>query len=174
MSSDMNEPQPPQPPSGPTAPGEPAPPYVIPVRYTPQPGAAPAPPPRRRSVWTVLLVIALAVSIGFNLLLLFSSQALDFGESAGLIERFHSGKTHASDKVAIVKLDGIIMEGSLAFVQKQIEQAATDPNVKAVLLRINSPGGSITASDDLFERLKELRDGTLPQQKGGKKTLDVS
>ena len=51
------------------------------------------------------------------------------------------------------------MEGLLGYVHKQIEQAARDKHVKAVVLRINSPGGSITASDDLHRRLTELRDG---------------
>jgi protease-4 len=47
----------------------------------------------------------------------------------------------------------------LGFVERQIEQAAQDSKVKAVVLRINSPGGSITASDDLYQRLVQLRDG---------------
>src|SRR5262249_11470813 len=54
------------------------------------------------------------------------------------------------------------------------EAAASDSHVKAVVLRINSPGGTITGSDDLHRRLTELRDGTNPRQKGGKKPLVVS
>jgi protease-4 len=79
-----------------------------------------------------------------------------------LTERVVSGTK--ADKIAIIQLDGIILEGALTYVHKQIEQAAKDKNVKAIVLRINSPGGSVTASDDLYRKLLELRDGgnTLP------------
>jgi protease-4 len=65
------------------------------------------------------------------------------------------------------------MEGLTAFAQKQIERAAHDNTVKAVVVRINSPGGSITASDDLHHRLTELRDGN-PTKKTNAKPLVVS
>jgi protease-4 len=42
---------------------------------------------------------------------------------------------------------------------KELDRAAGDSAVKAVVLRINSPGGSITASDELHRRIVELRDG---------------
>lgn len=74
-----------------------------------------------------------------------------------LTEKVVSGSK--SDKIAIIELEGVIMEGALTYVHKQIEQAARDKSVKGVVLRINSPGGSITASDDLYRRLKALRDG---------------
>jgi protease-4 len=172
--TDTPSPQPPEssPPSGPaTPPSEPPPPYVIPVRYTPVPGAAPV---RRRPVWTILLVVALAVSVGLNVLGFFALQFLEAEDPTTVSERFHSGKAAARDKIAIVKMDGIIGEGAIPFLHKQINQAASDPNVKAVVLRINSPGGTISASDDIYRRLIEFRDGKNPQQKGGKKPLVVS
>jgi len=76
-----------------------------------------------------------------------------------LTEHYHAGKKSASDKVAVVRIDGVLMEGLNGFAEKQIEQAAEDKHVKAVVLRINSPGGSITSSDDLHRRLIRLRDG---------------
>jgi protease-4 len=51
------------------------------------------------------------------------------------------------------------MEGTLGHWNRQIERAGKDKNVKAVVLRINSPGGTITSSDDIHHRLTELRDG---------------
>jgi protease-4 len=74
-------------------------------------------------------------------------------------EKHYSGQSHATDKVAIITLDGVILEGLLGYANKQIEQAIEDHNVKAIVVRINSPGGSITASDDLYRKLIELRDG---------------
>jgi protease IV len=56
------------------------------------------------------------------------------------------------------------MEGMNQYAQKQLEQAGTDDNVKAVVVRINSPGGTITASDDLHRRIVELRQGNLDKK----------
>src|SRR5262245_11471367 len=44
-------------------------------------------------------------------------------DSKGVLEKFHSGEKSASDKIAIVHLDGVIMEGLLEFVHKQIDKA---------------------------------------------------
>jgi protease IV len=85
-----------------------------------------------------------------------------------LTEQHYSGKTRASDKIAIITLDGVILEGRMSYVHKQIEQAAGDKHVKAAVLRINSPGGSITASDDLHRRLLELRDGNAKKSRDSK------
>jgi protease-4 len=80
-------------------------------------------------------------------------------EALGLTEQHYSGKSGAGDKVAVISLDGVILEGLLGYARKQIEQAANDHHVKAIVVRINSPGGSITASDELHRKLLELRDG---------------
>ncbi len=90
-----------------------------------------------------------------------------------LPEYNHSGPSNAKDKVAIIALDGMILEGMNGYVHRQIDQAAQDNRVKAVVLRINSPGGTITASDDLHHRLTELRKGS-DEKKRPPKPLVVS
>jgi protease-4 len=97
-------------------------------------------------------------SLGLNLFVLLAMYSLGGSESR-LHERHHSGARDAGDKVAVVRIDGVIMEGFTDYARKQIDQAAEDKDVKAVVVRINSPGGTITASDDLYHRIKELRDG---------------
>ena len=42
------------------------------------------------------------------------------------------------------------------FVEK-LDKAQDDPNVKAVILRINSPGGGVTATDIMYRRLAEFK-----------------
>ena len=83
------------------------------------------------------------------------------GRSSGdrLNEKHFLGASGASGKVAIVSLDGAIMEGLLSHFHMQLEHAAEDDKVKAVVLRINSPGGTITASEEIRHKLLELRDG---------------
>src|SRR5262249_11162766 len=86
--------------------------------------------------------------------------------TSSLPERDYSGKKSAGDKVAVVRIEGVLLEGLNDFAEKQIEQAARDPKVKAVVVQINSPGGSITASDDLHRRLTRLRDGVTDKGTG--------
>jgi protease-4 len=61
--------------------------------------------------------------------------------------------------VAVVRIEGVILEGAIGYAKKQVEQAARDAHVKAVVLRINSPGGSITASDELHRKISALAKG---------------
>lgn len=144
-------------------------PPFTPQNVHPSPAAAssrplrPTPPPPPRSP---LLGCAFVLSFALNvlggvvvLLLCLGFFSLHKMEALGLTEQHYSGKSGASDKVAVISLDGVILEGLLGYARKQIEQAANDHHVKAIVVRINSPGGSITASDDLHRKLLELRDG---------------
>ncbi len=163
-------------------------PHVTPPSPTPQPRLLNSPPasaaPAARSS---LLGIALTFSFLFNcgavvvlaivclgLMAFRGPLDPDALEHAPLNETVHSGNASAKDKIAIIHVDGVIMEGLLNYPHKQIEQAADDKEVKAVVLRINSPGGSITASDDLHRRLVDLQEGTTPGMKSAKKPLVVS
>jgi protease-4 len=111
------------------------------------------------------LASALISSLVLNVLFcsgLLAPAPLGSGGQVQLAERFHSGGRTTSDKIAIITVSGPILEGMLGFAHQQIRQAARDDAVKAVVLRIDSPGGSITASDDLLLRLQRLRDGESP------------
>ena len=91
-----------------------------------------------------------------------------FGELANttlddsLTERFVSGNRQASNKVAILTIDGIITGAEDGFVAKQVRQIIKDENVKAVVLRVDSPGGTMSGSDyfhHLLTKMKRERDG---------------
>jgi protease-4 len=72
------------------------------------------------------------------------------------------------DRIVIIEVSGIIGlpdTGSLFTTQltheqllSQIRQATDDSRVKAVVLRIESPGGSVVASNEIHRALQELRD----------------
>lgn len=155
----------------------PVPPMVIPVRLQVPPRQPPPPPPARSLSWLRSLVWTfLAMALGFLFLSFMSRNFLGLGMGAGtssLDEKFHSGNPRAADKIAIIRIDGVLMEGMTAHAEKQIETAAKDPDVKAVVVRINSPGGSITASDDLHRRLRELRNPTPTSGSEDRKALPL-
>ncbi len=82
---------------------------------------------------------------------------LDGPEISGIMDLFKlmSGKYSSShprkDFVAVVALDGDITEESVAPVRTEILKLAREPKAKALVLRVNSPGGSALASEILWE-----------------------
>ena len=77
-----------------------------------------------------------------------------------------AGKT--GDKVAIVEVEGLLMnaraggllqaqENPVSLFTQQMRAAAKDRSVKAVVLRVNTPGGTVTASDTMYETVRDFR-----------------
>lgn len=72
--------------------------------------------------------------------------------------------------IAVISIQGAIGgggsplegDGSMAFVAEQLRAAANDDSVMAVILQIDSPGGGLTASDQLYHEVKKLREGGTP------------
>jgi protease-4 len=82
-----------------------------------------------------------------------------------------SGKGLFPDKVAIIPVDGMLLdaqsggllqatENPMSLFVEQLNQAADDDSIKAVVLRINSPGGSVTTSDTMYDALLKFREKT--------------
>jgi protease-4 len=74
------------------------------------------------------------------------------------------------NKIAVLNLEGEILdsESSGGFaanpqavtarkVTELIDEIEKDNSIKAVILRINSPGGAVVASDEIYQRIKKLR-----------------
>ena len=73
------------------------------------------------------------------------------------------------DQVAVIVAEGLITEGNQPpgtigseSTSRKIRQAARDDDVKAVVLRVNSGGGSAFASEIIRRELKSLRDAGKP------------
>jgi protease-4 len=71
-------------------------------------------------------------------------------------EKFFSHDQNAKDKIVILPIEGIIMESEDGFVKLAIDAAMKDEHVKAVVLRVDSPGGSVSGSDYIYHHLREL------------------
>ena len=110
--------------------------------------------PRRKSgfgIWPWLALVAFLSFAGIGLLA-FSALAGDVAKpSVGLIEV--SGVI--SDSGASTLLGGT-SGGAREFI-RQTEAARKDPQIKAVVIRINSPGGSASASQEMYEAVMRLR-----------------
>jgi protease-4 len=76
-----------------------------------------------------------------------------------------------TDKVAIVNVSGMISNfragsflsngtNAVSDFRETLDEIEKDKSVKAVVLRINSPGGTVTASDMMYKDLKNFREKT--------------
>jgi protease IV len=117
----------------------------------------------RQPLW-----ILASVTIGFLLpicacvMFFFSSMAsLSLADWSGLGDDVGVG-----DAVAVVRVEGAILSGDepdpisggaiSGGIIQQLKEAAADDDVKAIVLRIDSPGGSVTGSAQIYEAIKEL------------------
>lgn len=106
--------------------------------------------------WTTRLLIAgLALSLLFNMGLL-SAYSEYYSSSEPPHERYHSGEKSASDKIAVIAVNGTIMPPYTERWIKQIDHAAEDEAVKGVLLVVDSPGGLVADSQQIYHRLQKL------------------
>ncbi len=117
----------------------------------------------------VVLFLALCASIFVNGLLLLGMSA---GAGKATLARATPPRAFqeqvvrpgSDGKIAVIPLDGIIafgVEGSLgdsmvADLKAALEQAGDDPEVKAVVMSVDSPGGEVTASDVIYHAIKQL------------------
>lgn len=119
------------------------------------------------------LVAMLLLSILFNLLLigskshrlssarLMTPRAPEFDEETVL-----NGTGGSADKIALISLRGIIsasLGGNLGETMVDdlkiaLNQAVEDRHVKAILLSVDSPGGEVTASDEIYAAVKRARE----------------
>ncbi len=92
--------------------------------------------------------------------------AADPGEMVATVVRAGRGSAHS--RIALVDVDGVLLnqnygsmyavgDNPLASLRDKLEVAARDPAVVAVVLRINSPGGSVTACDVMAEELRRFK-----------------
>lgn len=119
-------------------------PSVPPVRPAPQRKSGPG-----VWLWLALLAIFSFGIVGYRLLAALAPAAAQ--PSVGLIEV--SGAI--SDAGASTLLGGT-SGGARQFI-RQTEAARKDPQIKAVVIRVNSPGGSASASQEMYQAVMRLR-----------------
>lgn len=90
-----------------------------------------------------------------------------FEEPAPLKEKTISG--YGRDKILLMDVSGVVLEGphrllgltkgvtSPSRIKEELEKAAQDDRIKAVVLKINSPGGTVSAADVILHELKAFK-----------------
>jgi protease IV len=60
------------------------------------------------------------------------------------------------DRIGVVDLDGVIL--SPQPVVGELKKFGDDSSIKAIILHVNSPGGGVAASEEIYREVKRLRD----------------
>jgi len=128
----------------------------------------------KRTGWVVYAVIVtffllMSVLANFALLGLLVSvggkPSID-GRRTVYDEEFIQGDSDTRNKIAVIYLTGVITsdpeaaisaEGMVGDIKDQLAQAIEDRRVKAIIVRINSPGGEVVASDALYHAILGAR-----------------
>jgi len=126
--------------------------------------AAPPPPRRRGTNWWVVALIVFVVACFLGGIMLVGLAFVGLVAGGG-----ESGWGGFGDKVGVINISGVITEegeetlfgdvmpGARSYM-KYIREAADDNSVKAVLIRINSPGGGAAASQEIYGEIIKLKD----------------
>ena len=118
-------------------------------------------PPRKRSGWRIFWGILLALSVLANialLLMLMGIVAVFVSGQGGILTEEVVRQGPATQKIAIVNVRGII-HGNLADdVYRQLKAARQDRRVRGLIIRVNSPGGTISASDQIYKEIRKFRE----------------
>jgi protease-4 len=113
---------------------------------------------KRNHISYVVVLIALLLVIGVSLMAIFYG----FG---------FKGDLGTSDKVAVIYVQGAMLSGNIPSglgyatseeISENIRRAVEDKQVRAIVLRINSPGGSPAAAQEIAVEIKRAQEEGVP------------
>jgi protease-4 len=162
---------------------------AIPPATPPPPAFSPPPPvivpptpprPAKRGWGWMVFAIILLVLLGLSMLVNLSqfagsvmhggrgSVAVNSARYAGpRLEEAVLEENGAASKIAVIDVNGIITGSPLNqqgysmvdVIKAQLDRAQDDRRVKAVILKVDSPGGEVLASDEISDAIKNFQDG---------------
>ena len=128
-------------------------------------------------ITAIILTLLLLLSVFGNLTQLLASALSPFKHSLRS-EAFGSVRdlgpkldecmlenNHSANKIAVITVDGIIAShgrdeagnNQVEVIQAQLDRASEDRRVKAVILKVDSPGGEVLASDEIYKALRDFQ-----------------
>jgi protease IV len=115
-----------------------------------------------RSPWQICAGLAVLVLA----LMQAACVTINLPPGPGTLEE-HKVSGTGKDKILLMDISGVISSdnkdsfytspGMLATVKEELERAGKDERIKAIVIRINSPGGTVTASDIIYHELKAFK-----------------
>ncbi|MHC4617589.1 MAG: signal peptide peptidase SppA [Planctomycetota bacterium] len=117
--------------------------------------------PKKRSGWRVFWSVVLVLSILANIMLFLALTgvvAIFAVGQEGLFTEEVIREGPSTTKIAVINLEGIIDGGQARDVYVQLKRARKDRRVKGIILRVNSPGGTISGSDQIYNEIHARTD----------------
>src|SRR5262249_2081442 len=138
----------------PPAPGGfPPPPMMMPPMMMPPPYYPPPPKSHgfARAIFTTLATTVFGLSLALNIYLLVFSSITSTGRGVGRAETIIDGDSH--QQIAVYLIHGVIDDEMSKQIDKDLTAAEKDSTIKAVVLDIDTPGGGVTSSDEIYARI---------------------
>lgn len=127
----------------------------------------------KTGMWRTFGVLMFVGVIVFNILIFFvmiGGAGAFLGQQpnpGGVVE--YGRESGQQGKIAVIPVDGVIMEGGggglfgggidpVALLKDGLKRAAKDPDVHAVIIEVNSPGGGVTASDFMHHDIVKFKE----------------
>ncbi len=130
--------------------------------------------------WIALVIAAAVLVISLLVNSVFAMFQSDFAGSFDELMAAESSQFEetvieqgsANSRIAVLKVDGAIQDTGEAsplfgaagynheFFMGQLEQIKEDDSVKAVMLKINSPGGGVVESAEIYDKITEIQEET--------------
>ncbi len=120
-------------------------------------------------VVAIILIVLLAFSLLGNFSSIMSNLVMSKGKhvrSVGpKLEEVITEDNDASDKIAVIDVQGVITShaldsggyGMVELIKAQLKHAEDDSKVKAVILKVDSPGGEVLASDEIYRAISDFQ-----------------
>lgn len=110
--------------------------------------------------WGITAVLFLVVLIFVGVAFMFFATSISSSSPTGSRDFYFEYTGSGKGKVGVVELNFPIY--SSADIVRQFKKFAEDKSIKAILLRIDSPGGGVAASQEIYEIIKKTRDDGKP------------
>jgi protease-4 len=101
---------------------------------------------RRTLAWTL---IAGAILCGLFFIALFAAMMM-MSDGDGFVG--------GGDRIAVVPVEGVIDDELAKNVNRHLKQYGRDSRVRAIILRVDSPGGGVSASQEIYREVKRIKD----------------
>jgi protease-4 len=96
----------------------------------------------------MLIVVLFVVFMGFSFFLIKEIKMKNYTTG--------TQRSHDFAPIAVINIEGVIMESKT--IVEQLIEAEEDSSVEAILLRVNSPGGAVAPTQEVYEEILRIRE----------------
>jgi protease-4 len=110
---------------------------------------------KQKRVFNPLAIVLILSAVFFAVFLTISGMMFLYKSSRGPQGTSGSSSFFSSGAVGVVEINGVIMDSKKTL--RRLERFEEESQIKAVVLRLNSPGGSVAPSQEIYEYVKHYK-----------------